>query len=324
MRTREQDGVDRRQFLIQGAAAAALAAGGRAVRAAPSGPTVAIVRDKTKRSIEGFKVNAAIVERLVDQAVMRLSGKDDVAKAWATFVSPKDKVAVKLNGLFRRATTHPEVIHAVTGGIVKAGVDPANITVYDRSDKDMTTTGLEISRGGPGVRIYGTQGRYGKGVKAGPVDTKLCKTLLEADVLVNVPIMKSHVRCSVTGALKNHLGTVPNANAFHADFCAAIADLNALAPIKDKTRICICDALYGIFDRGPEFRGDHCRWDYHGIIASVDPVAMDAVLDDIIRAKRIEKGLKPRHNDPKHITRAADLGLGEATLANIQRVEMDV
>jgi hypothetical protein len=131
------------------------------------------------------------------------------------------------------------------------------------------------------------------------------------------------VRCSSTGALKNHLGTVPNAGAFHKDFCAAIADLNALKPIKDKTRICIADALYSLYDGGPTFRAN-ARWDYHGVVASVDPVALDAALDDIIRAKRVEKGLKPHHNDPKHIACAADLGLGEADLKKIQRTEIEI
>lgn len=320
----ERQDVNRRQFLARGAAAtAALVGSGQLARAAAKGPMVAIVRDRTKQSIAGFKVNAQIVQRLVDKAVMTLAGKDDVAKAWATYVGPKDKVAVKFNGLFRRATTHPEVIDAVTKGLVAAGVDPANITVYDRKNRDLATTGLERNRGGKGVQIYGTERDYGQGVKAGSVGTKLTKILTEADVLINVPIMKSHVRCSVTGALKNHLGTVPNAGAFHADHCAAIAELNALPEIKKKTRLCVCDALYGLYDGGPQFRPQF-RWDYHGVVASVDPVAMDAVLDDIIKAKRLEKGLSPRHNDPKHILRAAELGVGEATLANIQRVAMEV
>ena len=314
--------VDRRQFLVQGAAVTtALVGGGRFMHAAPTGPSVVVVRDRTKKVIDRFKVDAAIVQRLVDRAVMTLAGTDDVAKAWAKFVKPSDKVAVKFNGLFRRATTHPEVIHAVTNGLVKAGVDPANIVVYDRADKDMATTGLTINREGPGVRVYGTQGRYGEGVKAGPVGTKLAKVLLDADVVINLPIMKSHVRCAITGALKNHLGTVPNAGAFHKECCAAIADLNALGPIKDKTRICIADALYSVYHSGPQFRADS-RWDYHGVVASVDPVALDATLDDIVRAKRIEKGLEPRNNSNLHITRAAELGLGQATLANIHRIEL--
>ena len=324
MRAADESRVNRRQFLGRGGVAtAALLTSHGALRAAPAGPAVVIVRDKTQASIDRFKVDAAIVGRLVDRAVMTLAGKDDVAKAWAAYVSPEDRVAVKFNGLFGRATTHPEVIHAVTAGLIKAGVDPANIVVYDRSDRDMKTTGLTINREGKGVRIYGTGKQYGPDVKAGSVGTKLTRTLLDADVLINLPMMKSHSRCGVTGALKNHLGTIPNAGAFHKDYCSAIADLNALAPIKNKTRICIADALYALYDGGPEFR-PRGRWDFHGVIASVDPVALDATLDDIVRAKRVEKGLKPRHNDPKHIARAADLGLGEADLTKIKRLTLEI
>lgn len=316
--------MNRRAFLIQGAAATAtlLAARGLAEEAATKGPTVVVIRDKAAKVIDGFNVDATIVQRLVDKAVMALAGKDDVAKAWGMFVAPKDRVAVKFNGLFARATTHPEVIIAVTSGLVRAGVSPANIVVYDRSDKDFATTGLQLNRDGEGVRMYPTR-EYGADVKAGPVGTKLSKILLDADVIVNVPMMKSHHRCAITGALKNHLGSVPNAGAYHDNFCAAIADLNALVPIKDKTRICIADALYGLYDAGPGF-SPKAKWDYCGVLAATDPVAIDAVMDDIVMAKRIEKGLKPRHESNLHITRAAELGLGEADPKKINRVEVEI
>jgi len=324
MRSNGEDRVNRRRFLRQsGVAAAAVLTAGRLVEAAPAGATVAVVRDKTKKSVKGFQVDAEIVQRLVDQAVMTLSGKDDLVKAWATYVRPKDRVAIKFNGLFFRATTHGEVIHAVTKGLVKAGVDPANIVVYDRSDGDMKTSRLTINREGKGVRIYGTGRSYGKKVKAGKVGTKLSDILTRADVLINLPMMKSHVRCGVTGALKNHLGSVPNAGAFHENCCVAIADLNTLGPIKDKTRLCIADALYSLYDAGPGY-GGRARWDYHGILASTDPVALDATMADIVLAKRREKGMKKLVNAPLHIARAAELGLGVADLGRIKRLAVEI
>ncbi|HUT35546.1 MAG TPA: DUF362 domain-containing protein [Planctomycetota bacterium] len=317
--------LDRRGFLQTGAAAAAAAAmaGQRLVQAAPGGPTVVIIRDKTKKVIADNTVDAALVQNLVDQAVMKLSGKDDVAKAWGAYVGAKDKVAVKFNGLFARATTHPEVVAAVTSSLIKAGVDPANIVVYDRDDRAFTTARVKVNRDGDAPRAYPTVKDLGPKVKAGPVDTQLSKILLDADVLINVPIMKTHVLAGVTGALKNHLGTVPNANQFHRDGCQYVADISALEPIKAKTRLCICDALYGLFDKGPQFNPAG-RWDYYGIVASVDPVAMDATLADIIKAKRVEKGLAPYHKDIKHVLRAAELGIGVADLAKINRVEAEV
>ncbi|MBM4038033.1 MAG: DUF362 domain-containing protein [Planctomycetes bacterium] len=320
--------LDRRGFLQTGAAAAtaAMLAGGRFAHAAPAGPMVAILRDKSKKAIADSAVDAALVQKLVDAAVMKLSGKDDAAKAWGAYVSPKDKVAVKFNGLFDRATTHPEVIAAVTSGLVKAGVNPANIVAYDRDDRAFTIAKVKVVRDGDGPRAYATGQDLGPKVKAGPVDTQLSKILLDADVVINVPIMKTHGLAGVTGALKNHLGSipVPNARDFHRDTCQYVADLNALEPIKAKTRLCICDALYGVFDKGPQLQNLANRWDYYGIVASVDPVAMDAVLADIIKAKRVEKGLTPYHKEIKHVERAAELGLGVANLAKISRVEAEV
>jgi uncharacterized protein (DUF362 family) len=316
--------LDRRGFLqTAGLAAATATLGNRLAQAAPAGPTVAIVRDKSQKAIVEHKVDAAIVQKLVDAAVMKLSGKDDIAKAWGVYVSPKDKVAVKFNGLFARATTHPEVVAAVTNGLIKAGVDPANIVVFDRDDAGFKTAGFKVNREGEGPRAYPTGKDLGPSVKAGPVDTKLSNILLRADVLINLPIMKTHVQAGVTGALKNHLGTVPNASAFHRDSCQFIADINAQEPIKAKTRICICDALYALFHNGPQYHPG-CRWDYCGILASVDPVAMDAVLADIIKAKRVEKGLAPYHNKLAHVERAAELGLGVADLAKINRLEAEI
>jgi len=329
MTERHGQPVDRRGFLRTSAAAtAALLAGGR-IASAADGPTVVIVRDKTGKVVQEQKIEAAITQRLVDQAVSRLAGKDDVAKAWQTFVAPKDKVAIKFNGLFPGAATHPEVVDAVTSGLVKAGVDPANIVVYDRDAKAFKTAGIRVSRDGAAPRAYPTEKDYGPSVKAGPHKTQITNILQKADVLINVPMMKTHVLAGVSGALKNHLGTVPNAWELHPDdkggkSCLYAADLNALEPIKAKTRICICDALYALYDGGPDYKAGRFRWDYCGIVASADPVALDVTLADLIKAKRVEKGLAPYHAAIRHIERAIELGLGCGDLAKIQRVELEI
>ena len=58
--------------------------------------------------------------------------------------------------------------------------------------------------------------------------------------------------------------------------------------------------------------------------ASADPVALDATLADIIKAKRLEQGMSPYQKPLHHIERAAELGLGTADLKSIRRVELDV
>jgi len=323
--------LGRREFLVSGAAATAAAlASGTLAKAAPGGPTVVIVRDKSKQVVKGDKVNADIARRLVDKAVTTLAGTDDIGKAWAKFVSPNDKVAIKFNGLFDRASTHPQVVKAVTDGLLKAGVKPGNIVIYDRDDKAFRTARIAINRDDKTKPLaYGTNKDYGPKVKAGPHETRITNILHRADVLINLPILKTHVLAGMSGALKNHLGTVPNAWVLHKDdrggkSCLYVADLNALEPIKAKTRICICDAFYGLYDAGPQYRGGRFRWDYYGVVASTDPVALDIVLSEILKAKRLEKGLSPYCKPIRHVLRAAELGLGVGDLAKINRQEIEI
>jgi len=315
--------IDRRQFLHTSACAAAFAAVGR-VSAAPAMPTVAIVRDKSRKVVDGYAIDAAITQKLVDQAVMTVTGKGDVAKAWGALVQPNEKVAIKFNGLFRRAATHAEIVHAVTAGLMAAGVKPENIFVYDRADKDMKTAGLTINREGSTPRIFGTgNDRSAERFKAGAVGSRLSNILMRADCLINLPILKTHVRCGTTGALKNHLGTIDNASAYHSDFRNLCA-LSALPAIRDKTRLCLCDGLYGQYDKGPE-HDPRTKWDYCGVIASTDPIALDSTLADILRAKRKEKGLSPDSvKEIAYIAHGETIGLGFANPNKMKRVEVEV
>ena len=70
--------LDRRDFLRTSAAATAAALAGPRLARAADGLVVAIVRDKTKSVIKGSDVDAAIAQKLVDQAVMAVAGKDEL------------------------------------------------------------------------------------------------------------------------------------------------------------------------------------------------------------------------------------------------------
>ena len=53
-------------------------------------------------------------------------------------------------------------------------------------------------------------------------------------------------------------------------------------------------------------------------------VALDATLDSIISAKRGEKGMSPHQVPTTHIGRAAELGVGEADIGKIKRLDIEV
>lgn len=263
-----------------------------------------------------------VVKDATDALVKTLSGKDNIDEAWRTFVSPKETVAIKFNGLFRRASTSPELIWAVCRGLADAGLPQEKIIVFDRSTKDFDTANVKPFEDMPKIRFLGADMAWDSEVQAGPVKTRLTRILTrEADAIINVPRLKHHVIAGVTLSMKNHVGCVPNPNDFH-DKIEAIAELNALAPIAKKTRLSICDAMLGIFDQGPQFRGMHWTWEAKSLLASTDVVALDAIGAEMLRQARLAKRAGPTRPDPKHIAHADEIGLGTADLKKIDIVKV--
>ena len=221
-----------------------------------------------------------VVDQMLDASITKLTGLDDPRAAWKALFSPKERVAIKVNtirnGLF---WTHPPLVLAVTERLVAAGVPPEQIVIYDRESDELKGAGYVINKDGTGVRCYGTDLKYTEGWKVAGRDVRLSNILLSCDALINMPILKSHSLSGFTFALKNHYGTFDRPSAFHDifDMVRAIAELNALPPIKDRTRLIIGDALTVCLKEAASF--PYWREAVRGemIFVSFDPVALDAI-----------------------------------------------
>lgn len=125
----------------------------------------------------------------------------------------------------------------------------------------------------------------------------LPRTLLEADCLISLPVLKTRATTVFTGALKNQWGCLPQYNRLllHRYLDPLIADINAIL----KPRLAVMDALIGMEGRGP-INGEPVRMDY--ILGSRDLVALDATAMRFVR-------LEPRES--RHIVLAAEAGLGQ-------------
>ena len=125
----------------------------------------------------------------------------------------------------------------------------------------------------------------------------LPRTLLEADCLISLPVLKTHATTVFTGALKNQWGCLPQHNRLllHRYLDRLIVDVNAIL----KPRLAVMDALIGMEGRGP-INGRPVRMDY--LLASRDPVALDAAAMRFV-------GLEPLA--ARHLVLAAEAGLGE-------------
>src|SRR5256886_12323722 len=102
----------------------------QAPQTAPTPSVVYSVHDS--RSIKDYKTNPRVVHEMVDRLVLAATGQSDVAKAWASLVSPNDRIGIKISAaggeLF---TTHHDVVNAIVDGLVAAGHPRSSINVSD-------------------------------------------------------------------------------------------------------------------------------------------------------------------------------------------------
>ena len=77
-----------------------------------------------------------------------------------------------------------------------------------------------------------------------------------------------------------------NTKIFYGNDCnPGAAEIYNIKPIKNKTKLVICDAIYPLYDGGPSEDPRH-HWNYNGIIAGFDPVAVDIVAQGIVQKHR--------------------------------------
>ena len=285
-------------------------------------PIVALVRDSRAWTDEGLGVDGAVLRRMVDRAVCTATGEDDANRAWRSVVTPTDVVGIKPNCLGgRKIATQPGLVKAVVDGLLEAGIPAGNIIVWECTDRDLDRGGFPVQKKTGDVRYLGTRRMCPDRFDAAGIQTQLCELVTDVcTVLINMPALKAHHRCGLTGAIKNYVGAVSNPSDFHDDFCQAVADLYALAPLRTKSRLVIMDALRPLYDKGPNDY-PHARWKHHGVLASTDPVAIDRVGQSILEAKRQEVRGEPwPMDDAKYLLRAGTLGLGQADLQKVNIV----
>ncbi len=268
---------------------------------------VVIVRDPAV--ISQRKISAEVAGKMVHRAVCLLTGKNDQTLAWKSLFSPKERVAIKVNTRHPPVMANPEVVTAIINGLKAAGLDENRIIIYDFIDHELTRAGYKLNDSSTGVRCCASKDF--RELMAGPVRVMLSRILTdEVDAIINAATFRHHGMAGVTISMKNHLGSVRTPRDLHGDNCLHVADLNALDPIRKKTRLIITDAILGQYDGGPSHRPQFV-WAYGGLMAGIDPVAVDAVAAEELKAERNKRGLEgPIRPAVKHIPRAAEMGLG--------------
>ena len=287
------------------------------------------------------ETDTAILNDMLNSAITSFSGENSAASYFKKIFTHQDIIGLKINTLGisniagSPATNHYQAItSSIINSLEPAGISAENIIIWDRSEDELTTAGFTIQKEKGQTRILGNMGKRGgqggegyseKELMVGEKTTRLSKILTEmATAMINIPLMKDHGTAGVTGALKNHYGTINNPRDFHADNATnpGIPEINLLQDIRGKQRLIIMDALMGVFNGGPRW-DRRFMWPFGGILIGTDPVAVDTIMYNLINERRISEGLQViSEANAKHIRIAGEIGLGKNNLDEIDLVKI--
>jgi len=163
-----------------------------------------------------------------------------------------------------------------------------------------------IEAGVPKSNIRDAQG--------GPEKARACAALIA------LPALKAHWLTGIGTVLKNYIVLSGNPSSYHGANNANLGEIWNMPHVKDKTRLVLVDALRPLCDKGPQ-PDPRYLWDYKGLIAGTDPVAVEAVCLKVILQKRQALRGEPWPLSPPPLcVEMADkkYGLGTSRLEQIQ------
>jgi uncharacterized protein (DUF362 family)/Pyruvate/2-oxoacid:ferredoxin oxidoreductase delta subunit len=278
---------------------------GHAIReGAMSGSKVSVVRcDRYEPELVAERVHAALEH---------LGGL-------GLFVKSGQKVLLKPNMLSAKAperaiTTHPSVLEAMVREVQALGADASIGDSPSGALKGVkrcweNTGFLSVSeRTGAPLVNFEAGGTIIKEIEGNRYH--LARSVLEADVVVNLPKFKTHGLTLYTGAIKNCFGTLPGFQkaTLHkrfphpTDFSRVLVDVYAAV----RPAVTLMDGVLGMEGNGPATGGLR---EAGLLFASADGVALDAVAAAVM-------GFKEGEVDAIRI--ASQRGIGTAGLADIE------
>ena len=224
------------------------------------------------------------VEAAIRESVAALGGMESI-------VRPGDRVVLKPN-LLRPAlveegiTTHPAVVKAVARLVQEAGGIPTIVDgpggphnsaylrlVYATSGMERVAreTGAAICHDMRINRVPHPQGHLIKLVE-------MLAVIAEADVLINLPKLKTHGLMTMTGAIKNLFGAIPGVTkaGYHAKLQTKERFAQMLVDVHQACRpaLTIMDGIVGMEGNGPS-NGELRQVGL--VLASRDGIALDVV-----------------------------------------------
>ena len=289
-------------------------------------------------------VDQDVVNTMVDQGMMAMTGKLSVADAWKSllpYYQSGEGIAVKVN--FNNKNTgcdeingkidaiiHP--VNAIMRGLKQIGVRESDLWVYDATKplpyhftdaciyEDIQFFDLwchnkaRYSSDDPNAVI---SFQVPPGIPL-PDQQKVTDVLVDASYVINVPIMKAHACVGVTLAFKNHFGSIQKPLDMHKYTCngrdysnpdySPLVDIYRNPNIVGKTILTIGDAIFANWMNNVSEPKPWTTFNNdvpNSLFFSTDPVAIDCVMCDYLHA---ELAVPDYVND--YLQLASSVGLG--------------
>ncbi|MBI5547071.1 MAG: DUF362 domain-containing protein [Deltaproteobacteria bacterium] len=236
------------------------------------------------------------------------------------FVKSGEKVLIKPNVGWNRlaeqaANTNPEVVAEVVRMVKAAGASTvwvADVPV-NTADRCFERSGIKKAAGEAGATLVLPDAIHFREVEVGGKLLRSAQVLypfVEADKIINLPIVKQHSLSGATLSMKNWYGALGGHRVrLHQDIHKSIVDLAAMV----KPTLTILDATRILMGNGPSGGSldDVKRMDL--IAASADEVALDAWGITMLGVAREEAGF---------LDEAERAGLGTCDYKSLKLVEV--
>lgn len=205
------------------------------------------------------------------------------------------------------ATTHPEIVAGIIEYLQEHGFTQIVMLegswVGDKTADSIVVCGYDKLTEKYGVPFIDMQKDTYEMVDCAGMELCLCKTPLDLDFLINVPVMKGHCQTKITCALKNLKGLIPNKEKRHFHSMGLhkpIAHLN----YGIHQDFVVVDNICGDWDF--EDGGNPVQMDR--IMAAADPVLMDSYVCSLMGYEKEEV---------PYICYAEELGVGSGDLSSL-------
>lgn len=228
------------------------------------------------------------------------------------------KVALKPNLVTAKApssgaTTHSELLAGAIEYLQENGFKDITVMegswVGDHTGEAFRAAGYDKVCSRYGVPFVDLQKDTWKEYDAAGMKIKLCDKAAAVDYMINMPVLKGHCQTTVTCALKNNKGIIPNSEKrrFHTlGLHKPIAHLNTIVP----GGFILVDNICGDLD----FEEGGNPVVMNRVLGFTDPVLCDAYVCDCM-------GYDPE--DVPYITLAERLGIGSTDTANANMIYLN-